>query len=214
MSKTFKFRGTRARFDGGFSMIEVLAAMLILAIVCVAYSGNQVGSIQLVKTTRFRETAIMLAAQKMADIDFQVQTKGIEIIKDADKGEFDQEKFPTYEWTSQKIQIPPPDFSALMAVGSGEDSGEIGEDDAQQQTSGSFEGPMKMITDAWGKSIFEVKVAINWKEGENEKSYDLVTHYITSNATQQIQGIVGTMTNMMGGAGGTGDESGSGTKTP
>lgn len=183
-------------------MIEVMAAMLILALVCVAYSGNQISAIQLVKATRFREMAIMLASQKMADIDFQVQTKGIEILKDSDQGDFDQEKFPTYHWTTAKIQIPPPDFSALMALGGGGDEAPEGGEDPSK-TSGSFEGPMKMITDAWGKSVLEVKLEVLWKEGEKEKSYSLMTHYIASNANQQIQGIVGAMTGGMGAAGGT-----------
>lgn len=203
------------RLDCAFTMIEVMAAMLILALVCVAYSGNQISAIQLVKATRFREMAIMLASQKMADIDFQVQTKGIEILKDTDQGDFDQEKFPTYRWTTAKIQIPPPDFSALMALGSGGEGAEGGEE--QPQTSGSFEGPMKMITDAWGKSVMEVKLDVTWKEGEKEKSYSLMTHYIASNANQQIQGIVGAMTGGMGGnsdssggSSGSGSSSGSG----
>src|SRR5690348_16887314 len=117
-------------------MIEVMAAMLILSMVCIAYSENQVGAIQLVKATRFRDTAIMLASMRMSDINFLIQTKGVEFIKDEERGEFDQEKFPTYSWRTTKKPIPPPDFSALMSLakssGEGEDdeSGEDGESSA------------------------------------------------------------------------------------
>ena len=196
-------------------MIEVMAAMLILALVCVAYSKNQIGAIQLVKATRFRDTGIMLASQKMAETDFKVQDKGVEILKDDDKGEFDQEKFPTYAWHITKKQIPPPDFSSLMtlAAGSGSSDEEGGSDSGSQKPpSGSFDGPMKMITDAWGKSIFEVSLEINWKEGEKPKSYSLITHYISSTAVQQIQGIVGFMSGG-GSAGATGATGASGTST-
>ena len=174
-------------------MIEVMAAMLILALVCVAYSENQVAAIQLVKATRFRETAIMLAQQKMADTNFLVKTKGIEQIKDDEKGEFDQEKYETFGWHIWKKNVPPPDFGSLMSMNTGETEG--GEN---PQPQGSFEGPMKSITDIWGKSIIELHLEVTWKEGEREKSFMLMTHYMTSDVSKQIQGLIGAMT---GGAG-------------
>lgn len=189
MSKIYK-----KRTASGFTMVEVMAAMLILSMVCIAYSENLIGAMKLVKATRARDTAIMLASEKMADIDFMVKDKGIEIIKDSDQGEFDQEKFASYTWKSAKKQIPPPDFSSLMSLASSSAEGEEGTDEEQPKTSGSFEGPMKMITDAWGKSVVELRLEVNWKEGEEEKSYSLLTHYISSNATKQIQGLVGSMT--------------------
>jgi hypothetical protein len=170
-------------------MIEVMAAMLILALVCVAYSQNQVAAIQLVKATRFRNTAVMLATEKMAELNFIVQTKGIEEIKDEDKGDFDQENFEGYTWQLVKKNVPPPDFSALLSQASAGES-EDGEAAPQQA---NLEGPMKSIMDIWGKSIIELRLEILWKEGEQDKSYSLMTHYITSDATKQIQGFIGGM---------------------
>lgn len=185
------------RMDKGFTLIEVMAAMLILALVCVAYSENQVGAIQLVKATRFREKSILLATQKMAEIDFLVQTKGLEILKDEDKGDFENENFEGYSWRYTRKQVPTPDFAALMgSTGVGEE----GEPQAQQQ--GLEGGPMKMVMDMWAKSIMEVRLEITWKEGEQEKSYSLLTHYIASNASSQIQGLVGAMTGGAGAAAG------------
>lgn len=168
-------------------MIEVMAAMLILALVCVAYSENQVGAIQLVKSTRFRDTAVMLASQKMAQLDFRIKTKGIEDLKDEEKGDFENEKFEGYGWSYLKVKIPAPDFSALMsmAVEAGE-----GEDESQTPQA-NLDGPMKMVMDIWAKSILELRLEITWKEGEQEKSYSLMTHYMASDASQQIQGLVG-----------------------
>lgn len=182
--------------------------MLILALVCVAYSENQVGAIQLVKATRFRETAIMLAQQKMAETNFLVQTKGIEQVKDDDKGEFDQEKFEGYNWHMWKTKVPPPDFGSLIGSASsmGGDSGE------PQTPQAGFEGPMKMITDIWGKSIMELHLEVTWKEGEQQKTYTLMTHYMTSDVNAQIQGLVGAMT---GGSGASsGGSSGSSGENP
>ena len=191
--------------DRGFTLIEVMAAMLILVLVCVAYSENQVGAIQLVKATRWRETAIMLAQQKMAETNFLVQTKGIEVVKDDDKGEFDQEKFDGYTWHIWKTKVPAPDFGALIGTtGSTEDG-------ASAAPQAGFEGPMKMITDIWGKSIMELHLEVNWKEGEQQKSYTLMTHYMTSDVNAQIQGLVGAMT---GGAGASGGESSSSGENP
>jgi general secretion pathway protein I len=174
-------------------MIETMAAMLILAMVCIAFSRNQTASIQLVKASRFRDRSIMLAKQRMAEIDFAVNDKGIESIKDEEQGEFDQEKYPTFKWKSTKSKIPAPDFNALIALGSGgEEGAEASADPAPQQ--GGFEGPMKMVTDLWGKSIFQLALEIEWNEGEHPKSYRVLTHYIATDATKQIQGLIGSMT--------------------
>ncbi len=171
-------------------MIEVMAAMLILALVCVAYSENQVSAIQLVKATRFRDTAVMLASQKMAELNFRIQTKGIEDLKDEEKGDFENDKFEGYSWSYQKKKVAPPDFTALMAnIGADEEEGE----GAAAQPQANLAGPMKMVMEVWGKSIMELRLEISWKEGEQSKSYSLMTHYMASDASKQIQGLVGGM---------------------
>lgn len=173
-------------------MIEVLAAMVILAMVCAAYSKNQLGSGRLIQSVRYRDTAIMLASQKMAELDFRIQTQGIELIKDEERGEFDQERFPSFTWRLVKKQIPPPDFSALMALSNSNEI-TIGEDESSKtQTAGSFEGPMKMVTDVWGKAVIELRLEIFWREGEREQEKDYViwTHHISANAMNQIKAMV------------------------
>lgn len=185
-------------------MIEVMAAMLILSLVCVAYSQNQVSAIQLVKSTRFRNTAVMLASQKMAEFNFIVQNRGIEELKDEDKGEFESENFEGFTWKTVKKKVPTPDFAALMSQVGG--SGEEGAEDPTAAQKGGVDGPMKMIMDIWGKSIIELNLEVNWKEGEQEKSYTLMTHYIASDATKQIQGFIGGMVSGISQGTGTGGE--------
>ncbi|MEZ4845882.1 MAG: prepilin-type N-terminal cleavage/methylation domain-containing protein [Bdellovibrionota bacterium] len=182
----------------GFTMVEVMAAMLILAIVCVAYSENQVSAIQLVKATRFRDTAVMLAQQRMAEVNFLVQSRGVEEIKEDERGDFDSEKFEGYTWHITKKMVPAPDFSALLSAAGAGDSEESG---GQQQPT-DLSGPMKMIMDAWGKSIMEVKLEVLWKEGEQEKSYSIMTHFMASNANAQIQGVIGGLAGAAAQAGG------------
>ena len=83
--------------------------------------------------------------------------------------------------------------------------GDEGEESGSQPPQAGFDGPMKMITDIWGKSIIELHLEIDWKEGEQVKSYTLMTHYIASDATKQIQGMIG---GLMGSAGAGGASSG------
>jgi prepilin-type N-terminal cleavage/methylation domain-containing protein len=182
----------------GFTMVEVMAAMLILALVCVAYSENQISAIALIKATRFRETAVMLAQQRMAEVNLRVQTRGIEDIKEDEKGDFDSEKFEGYSWRVTKKNVPPPDFQALLSAA----SGSVSEDGQESQQPQDVAGPMKMVMDAWGKSILEVNLEVLWKEGDQEKSYTIMTHYIASDANAQIQGLIGGLAGAMGGAGG------------
>jgi prepilin-type N-terminal cleavage/methylation domain-containing protein len=187
------------RFNVGFTMVEVMAAMLILAIVCVAYSENQISAISLVKATRYRDTAIMLASKRMAEINFLVQSRGIEEVKDGERGDFDSEAFEGYSWTVTKKNVPAPDFAALLSAAGSTGEAEEGAEGGQAP---NLEGPMKVIMEAWGKSIMELILEVKWTEGEQEKSYTLMTHYMASDANAQIQGIIGGMTGALSQGGG------------
>ncbi|MCB1198349.1 MAG: hypothetical protein KDK51_08235 [Deltaproteobacteria bacterium] len=185
---------TKFTTTGGFSLLEVLAALLLLAVSIVALSENQTQSIQLIQATQYRDKALLLAQSKMNETDRKVQEKGLSALKDSESGEFDQEQFPTYTWVITKEKIPVPDFVSLLSMSSGEQAEE------DQFDTSALEGPLKAVTEIWGKAIRQVTVEVLWKQRNNEKSYRLVTHYVEKDAFGQVQGLVQGLT---GGAGGS-----------
>jgi general secretion pathway protein I len=78
--------------DGGFSLLEVMVAITLIAIALTAVLGSQSQSVSLAGEARFNTTAALLAQSKMAEIELQDPED-----LSGDSGEFDED-FPGYTW--------------------------------------------------------------------------------------------------------------------
>ena len=81
--------------DDGFTLLEVMVAMSILAIALVAVFQLQSQSISMSTSARFMTTASLLAQSKMADVEAETALGNI-----SRKGDF-APGFPEYKWTVQ-----------------------------------------------------------------------------------------------------------------
>jgi general secretion pathway protein I len=77
----------------GFTLLEVMVALAIIATALVAVLGMQSQSLSLASETKFTTTAIFLAQHKMAELEAQ----GPEELSD-DSGHFGED-FPGYHWS-------------------------------------------------------------------------------------------------------------------
>lgn len=168
---------------GGFSLVEVLAAMMILSISLIVLTESQGRSMDLVFRSQRLDTATALASFKMEEIVQEAKTKGIDSIKDEGKGDFDQEKHPGFSWRYIVKPVPAPNFAALMGAASGDE--EQGASNA-----GLLAGPLQTIGKMWGQSLRELHVEVVWQDGKREQSYELVTHVIAADVMSQISGLV------------------------
>jgi len=78
--------------DGGFTLLEVMIAMAILAISLVAVYQSQSQSLSMASDSRFLTTASLLAQGRMAELD---AASPLQIANG--KGDFG-ESFPDYRW--------------------------------------------------------------------------------------------------------------------
>lgn len=76
----------------GFTLLEVMIAMAIIAIALVAVLGSQSQSLTLASEAKFNTTAALLAKSKMAEIE----TESMENLS-SDSGDFGED-FPNYHW--------------------------------------------------------------------------------------------------------------------
>ncbi len=171
----------------GFSFVEVMAAMVILSISLVVLMESQSLSMDLVGRARTLDTAVTLADSKMTELSQLAAYKGVDILKPEETGQFDQEKHPGYRWKYTVVDVPAPDFAALLKVA-------FGGGDEKDSNAQLFAGPLQMIGKVWGQALKELHVEVLWNDGAREKSYELVTHLISSNAVTQINAAVGAMT--------------------
>ncbi|MCB0327081.1 MAG: prepilin-type N-terminal cleavage/methylation domain-containing protein [Bdellovibrionales bacterium] len=177
------------RQDQGFSLIEVLAAFMILAISIIVFMENQSLALRLVARIDKQSKAVTLAKIKMAQTNALIENKGISVIKEKESGEFEGEDNQDYSWTVYRRNVPAPDFVSLMSsfMGGEEDS------DQSQQLNQAAQGPMKAITDIWGKALREIEIEVNWKEGETDRSVTLFSHYVDDAALGQVDGFIGAL---------------------
>ena len=78
--------------DGGFTLLEVMVAIALIAIALMAVLGSQSQSISLAGEARFNTTAALLAQHKLAEIESQDPEE-----LTANSGDF-EEDFPGYTW--------------------------------------------------------------------------------------------------------------------
>ena len=78
--------------DDGFTLLEVMVAIALIAIALMAVLGSQSQSVSLAGEARFNTTAALLAQSKMAEIESQDPED-----LTADSGDFGED-FPGYTW--------------------------------------------------------------------------------------------------------------------
>ncbi|MCB0308401.1 MAG: prepilin-type N-terminal cleavage/methylation domain-containing protein [Bdellovibrionales bacterium] len=172
----------------GFSLLEVMFAMVILSMSLIALMKNETQTITLAQKAKDWDIATTLATAKMSELTTLAEKKGFVALKDEEQGEFDQEMFPTYRWRYWKQPVPQPNFEALMNVGS-----ETSEGSEVPESSEAMAGPLQMIGKAWSEALLELHVEILWGEGESLRSFDLATHLLANDTNNKIMGIVGAL---------------------
>ena len=85
---------------GGFTLLEVMIAMAILAITLVAVYQSQSQSISMASDSRFLTTASLLAQSRMAAID-QADIRELT----SANGDFGED-FPAYTWQLEIASVP------------------------------------------------------------------------------------------------------------
>ena len=96
----------------GFTLLEVMVALAIIATALMAVLGSQSQSLSIASETKFSTTAIFLAQHKMAELE----AKDPEELS-ADSGDFGEE-FPGYRWdlrVSDVASVEPENVSDYLS---------------------------------------------------------------------------------------------------
>ena len=87
----------------GFTLLEVMVALVILAAALLAVSEIVSGALRNHERARDLDVATLLARGKMVDLEEQYRTEGFRDTDETDEGTFEEEGHPEFRWTAEVI---------------------------------------------------------------------------------------------------------------
>lgn len=130
---------------GGFTLLEVMVALMIVSVSIVAIAGINSGSMSMHAYSKQLTVATLLARSKMSDIEQKLLSEGLPADDETEDGDFSDEGFPKIHWKAEIIrpkteEIQVADLLSSLGVGSGDDSALGGFLDSQLLSKSSFYG--------------------------------------------------------------------------
>ena len=117
MSRATPFRQSRR----GFTLLEVMISLAILAVSLVAISGLNGGAVAMEAYARRATEATLLLRAKMNDVEDQLQKDGFSDFDDEKHGTFDDEGSRGFAWRAEilkpDVQLDSAQLLGLMGVG-------------------------------------------------------------------------------------------------
>jgi len=168
--------------NSGFSLMEVMVAIGILAISLVALLDVQGGSINLASRTKGITVATLLARSKMVDIEKDLFKEGFSEFTEEMEGDFSDEGWPDYRWSASltKVKIPMP-AGGIGDTGTDDGSG-TGTGTSSTTGSNPYAGMMSgytsFITDMISNALRECILTISWGDGRDDQTFTVSTHFV------------------------------------
>jgi general secretion pathway protein J len=208
--------GTR-RPRRGFTLLEVMVAMSILALALVAVAGTNANSFEASNYARHITVATMLARSKMLDVELELQKDGFSENDKEDSGDFSEEGFEELKWTVavRKVEV---DVNQLLGGFLGGDvspeelpqqmqtfiqgmsgtapdqaiNDQVANSDLQKMLGGGqLETVFKQVGETLGDSIREITIEITW--GRKDIDFESVkfVQYVTTTGRLNVPQAAG-----------------------
>jgi general secretion pathway protein I len=216
--------GRRRREGGplrrrGFSLLEVMVALAVLALALTATSDVVGGALRNHVRARQLEVATMLARGRLAEVEAKNEEEGFRDFDQTEDGTFDDEGHPEVTWKLEVIKPqlelgPDAVLKALTGIEGGV-AGLLGLDAKGSGQGGAGSAAAGGPTSSLGGSplagpavamiqqqlvglgeklksgVREVRLTIGWKDGKAIESFTLVTHQVVLITGEQRRQTVG-----------------------
>lgn len=153
-------------FQRGFTLLEVLIAMIILSSGVVLLVSSWSSSTARIKKTQLNTEIAALLERKVAEIDFKYQGKPIESIPEEEEDDFDGA--PDYSWKMTSKNFIMPDLSGMLT---GRDGG----------ASEMILMLMKQFSEHLGKTIKEVTITVSYKKSKKPYKASVTLFFVDFN---------------------------------
>ncbi|MBN2576734.1 MAG: type II secretion system protein [Deltaproteobacteria bacterium] len=207
MTAPIGVRATRGR-DGGFSLLEVLVSIAILAMALVVLSRIVTGNVVAANHARMITVATFLARSHISMMEQSLLEYGFAEMDGEDEGTFAEEGFPHFRWYSnvERIELPADVTQKVQDVA----NQATRSDNPMEILSGFMGGFMATLMDpirlGLQESVRKLTVRVMWDEaGKPDQSFEVV-NFLTDPA--RLEDAV-----TLAATGATGTASGTATKT-
>ena len=178
---------SRVRARRGYTLLEVLIAMSILAIALSILLGTQANSAHMTERANRMALASLLVRSKMIDLEGELRTEGFSDTTQELSGDFSDEGFDDMEWEAviEILEIPDAasgDFAAAVHTqlfGDGENQGSLTGSDAVSQWLPMIMAELPGIINQMCQRARRITLEISWPEG-NENMTLTVEQYVVN----------------------------------
>lgn len=175
-----------ARARAGFTLLETLIAMVIIAFGVMVLANAWSGNVVRLQKTRINATIANLLQRKMTEVEIAYRTKPLEVPEE-EAGDFGSD-FAQYRWELRSKEFEPPDMSQALIAREG------GADEMTLMM-------VRTVTDFIKESVKEVTVTVIYKGKVGRELRNSVTTYFIDYTKEIPMGALG---------GGAGDGNGGG----
>ena len=167
--------------NAGFTLLEVMISLAVLAVALVALSGLNGGAVAMQAYARRATQATLLLRSKMSDVEEQLQKDGFSDFNDDKHGNFeDDEGGAGYEWRAEilkpDVQMDAAQLLGLFGIGS--QGGAAALSAPGSPVAGMLQAQATGFLETLKKSVREVRVTVSWKDGTQERSISASQHLV------------------------------------
>ena len=155
----------------GFTLLEALISIGILAGLFTAIYGVQAGAVSSVRYARDLQRAALLARDKVLEVEWKLKKDGFSVADMTMEGDFDDAEAPEFRWRAEVHRVRPEAFEGLANMG-GAVAGE------SNPLAAAFAPAFGLIGQQLAEQVREVRVWVMWKDGAYDESFDVVTHVV------------------------------------
>ena len=147
----------------GFTLIEVLSALVILAGFTALVTRMTYGNYQRLQKSQRMEKAAVLLERKMSEIEAEYKNQNIINLPEEDKGIFEEEKDFVWSYETRPLMIPK--TLTLLALQ------KIPQNEINRKIAG-------LIREVLSETVVELKLKVTYQKGKRSVDYSLVSYFV------------------------------------